>query len=140
MTKIKIFFTCCYTLPKSDLFAEFFISINYTLCIELLSQNLGNHLDSSPLFLHLPHPITHQILLTPLLKLFSNCPLLSIPIATTLFQSHYNLPPGLSSQHPSPKSTHVTFQNTFHTYRRVKLSFDPFMPQLKNLSLASYYP
>lgn len=90
MTQHKFSIMCCYTLLKSVLFPDVLISRNYIPSIELLSQNLESHLKSFP---HSsPSTSSHQILLIPL-NLFSNCLLLSIPIATILSQSHYNLPP-----------------------------------------------
>lgn len=124
------------TLYPNLLFPGFLISTNYTLFI---GHTLVTHLHSSPLLLHPLYPINHQILLI-LLLIFSNRLLLSIPTATTPFQSHYNLPPGLLCQHPSPETSHVPFLNTFHIYGKIKVSFDPVISQLKNLSVASYYP
>lgn len=87
-----MFFTYCYTPPKSDLIPKFLTSVDDTPFIELLCQILGNHLDSFAL-LHLPHPN----LLIPLFKLLSDChfspsslPLLYFKATITFHLNYFN--------------------------------------------------
>ena len=100
-------------LSKSVLFPDILIKKLHTIH-STIKPDFEYHFNSSPC----PSPSTcsHQSALIIFLKLFSNCPLLSIPIATILSQS---------------STWTVALQNTFHTYGIVKLPSKAIIPQLK---------
>lgn len=127
MTQHKFSIMCFYTLPKSVFFPDVLISRNYIPSIELLSQNLENHLNSFSPILHLLHSVIrsywyHFLNYSPI-DHFSPSPLpLLYPKATII--SHLD----------------CCLRKSFHTYGRVELPSKPIIPQLKNLSMASHYP
>lgn len=127
MTQHKFSITCCYTLPKSVLFPGVLISRNYIPSIELLSQNLEDHLNSFPPILHLLHPVIrsywyHFFNYSPIAHVSPSPLSLLYPKASII--SHLDCCPW----------------KYFPYLRRVKVPSKPIIPQLKNLSMASHYP